>query len=247
MEILPAIDLKNGRCVRLTQGAFDRVETYSEDPVKYALRWQREGATRLHVVDLDGARVGSPQLANIEAVRQIVRRVSIPVQLGGGIRSAEIVERMLRIGVERVIMGTTLALDTQAAESILLQYGERVVVGIDAKNGLVAVSGWLDHTDESATAFARRMVRLGARRIIFTEVSRDGTLAGPNIEALREMLAAVPIPVIASGGIGSLEHIEAVAAIGAPNLEGLIVGKALYAGAVSLPDAIAATQRGGPA
>jgi phosphoribosylformimino-5-aminoimidazole carboxamide ribotide isomerase len=243
MDILPAIDLKGGRCVRLTQGAFDRVETYSEDPVKYALRWQREGATRLHLVDLDGARVGMPQAANVDVVRQIVRRISIPVELGGGIRSAEIVEQMLRIGVERVVLGTTLAQNTPMAESILLQYGERIVVGIDAKNGRVAVSGWLEQTDESATAFARRMVQLGARRIIFTDVARDGTLAGPNVDALCEILAAVDIPVIASGGIGSLDHVEAVASIAAPNLEGLIVGKALYAGAVRLPEAIAATRR----
>ncbi len=240
MEILPAIDLKGGRCVRLTQGAFDRVETYSEDPVKYALRWEREGATRLHLVDLDGARMGTPQPANIEVVRQIVRRIKIPVELGGGIRSAEIVERMLRIGVERVILGTTLAQNADLAADILRQYGERVVVGIDAKNGLVAVSGWMDHTDESATAFAKRMVKLGARRIIFTDVAMDGTLAGPNIPALSQMVSAVDIPVIASGGIGTLDHVKAVASVKADNLEGLIVGKALYAGSITLPDAIAA-------
>jgi phosphoribosylformimino-5-aminoimidazole carboxamide ribotide isomerase len=242
MEIIPAIDLKGGKCVRLTQGVFSEVETYSEDPVKYALRWQQEGATRLHMVDLDGARIGTPQTQNLEVIRQVLRKVTIPVQLGGGIRSAEIVERMLRLGIDRVILGTSVAQNDTLAQDVIMQYGDKVVIGIDAKDGFVAVSGWQERLDESAVAFARRIVGMGAKRIIFTDISRDGMLSGVNTTALAEMLAAVPVPVIASGGVGTVEDIRLLAAMKSPTLEGVIVGKALYAGKVSLPEAIVAAR-----
>lgn len=237
MEVIPAIDIKGGKCVRLRQGEFSQVETYSEDPLKFALRWQQEGAKRLHVVDLDGARVGMPQ--NVDVIRQIVRRVSIPVQLGGGIRNTEVIERMLNIGVSRVILGTSVAQNDDMARSALMMYGEKVVIGIDARDGFVAISGWMERTNESAVSFAKRMVGFGAKRIIFTDIAQDGMLTGPNLPALLDMLTAVPVPIIASGGVGNLEHIRALAAIKLPNLEGAIVGKALYAGTVSLPDALA--------
>jgi phosphoribosylformimino-5-aminoimidazole carboxamide ribotide isomerase len=240
MEIIPAIDLKGGKCVRLTQGVFSEVETYSEDPVKYALRWQQEGATRLHMVDLDGARIGTPQTQNLEVIRQILRKLTIPVQLGGGIRSAEIVERMLRLGIDRVILGTSVAQNDTLAQDVIMQYGDKVVIGIDAKDGFVAVSGWQERLNESAVAFARRIVGMGAKRIIFTDISRDGMLGGVNTTALAEMLAAVPVPVIASGGVGTVEDIRALAAMKSATLEGVIVGKALYADKVSLPEAIVA-------
>lgn len=242
MQVIPAIDLKGGCCVRLTRGDFSSAEIYAEDPVKFALRWQQEGATRLHVVDLDGAKAGMPQPKNLEALRSILRRVSIPVQLGGGIRNAEIVERMLRIGVDRCILGTSVAQNDQLAQSVLMLYGEKVVVGIDSRDGFVAISGWQERLDESAVAFARRMAGFGAKRIIFTDIARDGMLGGVNTTALEEMLTAVPIPVIASGGVGSVEDVRALAQLQTrhPNLEGVIVGKALYAGNVSLPEAIAA-------
>ena len=237
MRIIPAIDIKGGKCVRLRQGEFTQVETYSEDPVKFALRWQQEGAARLHVVDLDGARMGSPQ--NLDVIRQIVRRVTIPVQLGGGIRNAEVAGRMLNIGVDRVILGTSVAQNDQLAQGVFMQFGDKVIVGIDAKDGFVAVSGWQERLNESAVAFARRIVALGARRIIFTDIGRDGMLSGPNIPALQEIVGAVSVPVIASGGVGSIDHIRALKAVQAPNLEGAIVGKALYTGSVSLSEAIA--------
>lgn len=240
MQILPAIDLKGGKCVRLRQGEFTQVETYTEDPVKYALRWKQEGATRLHIVDLDGARIGMPQNHNLDVVRQILRRVQIPVQLGGGIRNAEVVERMLRIGVDRVILGTSVAQNDALARSVLMQYGDKIIIGIDAKDGFVAVSGWQERLNESAVMFAKRIVGLGAKRIIFTDISRDGMLGGVNLAAVQEMLNAVPVPVIASGGVGSLDDIRALAALNAPNLEGVIIGKALYAGTVSLAEAISA-------
>lgn len=242
MQVIPAIDLKGGCCVRLTRGEFSSAEIYSEDPVKFALRWQQEGATRLHVVDLDGAKAGMPQPKNLEALRNILRRVNIPVQLGGGIRNAEVVERMLRIGVDRCILGTSVAQNDQLAQSVLMMYGEKVVVGIDAREGFVAISGWQERLDESAVMFARRVAGFGAKRIIFTDIARDGMLGGVNTAALEEMLNAVPVPVIASGGVGAVEDVRALAQLAArhPNLEGVIVGKALYAGKVSLPDAIAA-------
>jgi len=238
MQVIPAIDIKGGKCVRLRQGEFSQVETYSEDPLKYALRWQQEGATRLHIVDLDGARMGMPQ--NTDAIRQIVRRTSIPVQLGGGIRNAEVIGRMLNLGVDRVILGTAAAQDANLASGAIMQYGDKVIVGVDAKDGLVAISGWQDRLDESGVAFARRMATAGAKRIVFTDIARDGMLDGVNLAAVREILAAVQIPVIASGGVGSLEDIRALKALNAPNLEGVIVGKALYAGKIDLAQAITA-------
>lgn len=240
MQIIPAMDLKEGKCVRLTQGVFTQAEIYSEDPVKYALRWQSEGATRLHIVDLDGAKAGMVQPHNLNVVRQIIRRVNIPVQLGGGIRSTEVIERVLNMGVDRVILGTSVAQNDEIARSALMMYGEKVIIGIDARDGFVAISGWQQRLDESAVSFARRMVAMNAKRIIYTDISRDGMLGGVNIAAISEMVAAVPVPIIASGGVGSLEDIHALKAIRAVNLEGVIVGKALYAGKVSLSEAIAA-------
>ncbi len=240
MQVIPAIDLKGGKCVRLTQGEFTKAEIYTEDPVKYALRWQQEGATRLHIVDLDGAKAGMPQPANLDVLRQILRRVSIPVQLGGGIRNEVVADRMLRLGVDRVILGTSAAQNDQIAQGAIDQFGEKLVIGIDARDGFVAVSGWQERLDESAVNFARRIVKMGAKRIIFTDISRDGMLGGVNVAALQEMLSAVAVPIIASGGVGKLDDILEVACVSAPNLEAVIVGKALYAGALSLPGAIAA-------
>ena len=237
MVIIPAIDIKGGKCVRLRQGQFTLVETYSEDPVAYAIRWQKAGAPRLHVVDLDGARVGMPQ--NTDVVRRIIRSVSIPVQVGGGIRNAEVVERMLRIGADRVVVGTAVAGDDAAAQAMLTPYGDRVIVGVDAQDGRVAVSGWLQRLDETAEAFVTRLEKLGARRFIYTDISRDGMLAGPNLEGLRRILRSVHVPVIASGGVASLEDVRALAGMGEANLEGVIIGKALYAGTVDLAEAIA--------
>lgn len=242
LPILPAIDLQGGKCVRLRRGAFADVTTYSDDPLEFALRWQSEGATRLHLVDLDGARTGVSSPENAAAIRQIVRQLTIPVQLGGGIRTRDAVAERLDFGVERVILGTSAARDAALMQDILPAYGEKLVVGIDAKAGFVAVSGWQERLTETAIAFARRMTETGAKRIIFTDISRDGMLQGVNRDALEEMLAAVSIPVIASGGVGSLADIRLLREVAAdyPTLDGVIIGKALYAGTVTLPDAIAA-------
>jgi phosphoribosylformimino-5-aminoimidazole carboxamide ribotide isomerase len=243
MDIYPAIDIKGGKCVRLSQGRFEEVITYSEDPVKMARRWKAEGAQWLHVVDLDGARMGLPNTQNLDVLRQILRQVGLPVQFGGGVRNAQIVERMLNIGVTRVVVGTAAANDAQLAEGMFTVYGDKVAVGVDARDGFVAIQGWQEHIGETATAFAARMTKLGAKRFIFTDIARDGMLQGVNIPSLAQVAAAVPgMPVIASGGVSSLTDIDALKhlrSMAAPNMEGVIIGKALYAGSVALPDVLA--------
>ena len=238
MEVIPAIDIIGGRCVRLVQGRFDQETVFSDNPAEVAAQWAGQGATRLHVVDLDGARTGYPQ--NLKVLADIVHAAGIPVQVGGGIRKLETARRVLRTGVDRVIIGTSAALDSAAAQAMFAELGERAVLGVDALNGYVAVRGWQARTEEHATDFARRMVSLGAKRIIFTDISRDGMLSGVNVFAVERMLTAVDVPVIASGGVGSIEDIRRLAPLVSKGLEGVILGKALYTGAVALPDAIAA-------
>jgi len=243
MDIYPAIDIKGGKCVRLSQGRFEEVTTYSEDPLKMAKRWKSEGAQWLHIVDLDGARMGLPNTQNLEVLRQIIRQVGLPVQFGGGVRTSEIVERMLRLGVTRVVVGTAVAKDAALAEGLFTVYGERVAVGVDARDGMVAVQGWQEHSGEIATSFVARMARSGAKRFIFTDIARDGMLQGVNIVALAQVASAVPgVPIIASGGVATLADLDALRhlkATSAPNVDGVIIGKALYAGTVSLPDVLA--------
>jgi phosphoribosylformimino-5-aminoimidazole carboxamide ribotide isomerase len=242
MILYPAIDMKGGKCVRLSQGNFEAVTTYSEDPVKVAKRWKTEGAQWLHIVDLDGARMGLPNTQNLEVLRQIIRQVGLPGQFGGGARSAEIVERLLRIGVARVVVGTAVAKDAALAEGLFTAYGDKVAVGVDAKEGVVAVEGWVQAIGDLATSFVARMAKLGAKRFIFTDIARDGMLSGVNTVALAQVAAAVPgLPVIASGGVATLADLDALKNLRAgtsPNIEGVIIGKALYAGTVSLPEAL---------
>lgn len=238
MEIIPAIDIISGRCVRLVQGKFDQETVFSDSPVEIAKQWESQGAKRLHVVDLDGARTGHPQ--NLKVLRSIVQTISIPVQVGGGIRTIETARRVLKTGVERVIIGTSAALDSDAAKEMFAQLGEQAVLGIDALNGYVAVRGWQARTEERAIDFARRMQAVGAKRIIFTDISRDGMLSGVNVHAVERIINAVELPVIASGGVGSLDDIKRLAPLAGKGLEGVILGKALYTGAVSLPKAITA-------
>lgn len=238
MEIIPAIDIIDGRCVRLVQGKFDEETVFSDNPVEMARRWASQGATRLHVVDLDGARTGNPQ--NLKVVQEIVQAIEIPVQMGGGIRTLDMAKRVLRTGADRVIVGTSAALDSNTAREMFVELGDSAVLGVDALNGYVAVRGWQARTEERAVDFARRMEQFGAKRVIFTDISRDGMLTGVNVYALERMLGAVKIPVIASGGVGSVEDIRRLLSVKYDNLEGVILGKALYTGAVSLPEAIAA-------
>lgn len=237
MEIIPAIDLKDGRCVRLYQGDFAQMTVYADDPVAVARAWQAQGATRLHLVDLDGARAGRPQ--NVDAVLAITQAVQIPVQLGGGLRREEDVEAALALGVERVIIGTAAIAETELVARLLNRFGEQIVIGIDARNGMVATDGWTVTSTVAAATLAAQMTALGARRIIYTDISRDGALSGPNFTALAELIRADGPAIIASGGIATLDHVRRLAQLG---VEGAIIGKALYVGAISLPEALAVAQ-----
>lgn len=233
--VIPAIDLRGGRCVRLFQGDYDRETVYGDDPVAMARRWEAEGARRLHVVDLDGAREGRP--AQLEVVRRIVEALEIPVQLGGGLRDAAAVRAALDAGVERAIIGTA-AVDTEIARPLFEEFRERLAVGLDARAGRVAVRGWREDSGRDAIELARELAALGARRFIFTDIATDGTLAGPAVDATRALAQAVDVPVIASGGVGSIDDLRALAALAECGVEGVIVGKALYVGSVHLREAV---------
>ncbi len=233
MEIIPAIDLRGGKCVRLYQGDYERETVFSDDPVSVALRWQSEGAKRLHLVDLDGAARG--ELCNLDAIERIAAAVEIPVQVGGGVRSLETIEQLLKLGVGRAILGTVAVEDPGLVEEACQRLGEQIIIGIDARDGRVATRGWLQQSTITAGELAARMVGLGARRFIYTDISRDGTLTSPNFEAVAELLSQVSVPVIAAGGISSVEHLTRLAALG---VEGAIVGRAIYTGDVKLGEAI---------
>jgi phosphoribosylformimino-5-aminoimidazole carboxamide ribotide isomerase len=234
MTIYPAIDLRGGRCVRLVEGDFARETVYGDDPVAVAKRWEAAGARWLHVVDLDGARAGSPVQAPLVAA--ICEAVRIPVQVGGGMRDAAGVETVLAAGVARAILGTVAVRDPALCEAMCRKHPGRIAVGIDARDGLVRVAGWLEGEAVQATDLAKQVAGQGAAAIIYTDISRDGTERGPDLDGTRAVAAASGIPVIASGGVGSLEHIRGAAALG---VEGIIVGKALYTGAVDLAAALA--------
>jgi phosphoribosylformimino-5-aminoimidazole carboxamide ribotide isomerase len=231
MEIIPAIDIRNGKCVRLYQGRYDEETIYADDPLDMAKRWADEGATRIHLVDLDGARAGHP--VNLDVVKRIGKAISIPLQLGGGLREKDDIQKVLSAGVSRCILGTAAARKPEWAQQMFAEFGDGIILGIDAKDGMVAVSGWEETSAIPAVDFARNMQDKGCARIIFTDIARDGTLAGPNADALREMCEAVEIPVIASGGVHKTTDIRILKNI--PGVEGVIVGKALYEGTVTLP------------
>lgn len=235
MEILPAIDLRGGRCVRLVQGDYGRETVFGDDPAAVAQHWASLGATRLHVVDLEGAKEGESR--QLDTVAAIVRAVRVPVELGGGIRTLTAAKRALSLGVERVIVGT-VALNREVAASFFEALGECGVAGIDAREGKVAVRGWLDTTEVRAVDLARELVGLGARWIVYTDIGRDGMLQGANVAAMREMVEAVPqAKVIASGGVASVQDVRALREAGAA---GAIVGMALYTGKLDLRAAIEA-------
>lgn len=235
MDIIPAIDLKDGRCVRLYQGDFAQVTVYSEDPLATARMWAAQGASRLHVVDLDGAKGGRP--VNTDAVLAIINAMSVPVQLGGGLRREDDIVAALALGVERVILGTAAIADTEMVERVAARFGEQIVVGVDARDGMVATAGWTETADVRAIDLITRMAEMGVRRIIYTDIARDGTLTEPNYAALRELVRDDGPAIIASGGIAEIDHLLRLADLG---VEAAIVGKALYTGAIDLAAAIAA-------
>ena len=242
MIIYPAIDLKGGRCVRLSQGRADRETVYSEDPAEIAAGFKAAGSGWVHVVDLDGAFSGEP--GNISAISAIVA-VGLRVELGGGLRSSDSVERALAMGVSRAVVGTRAAESEEFVAELVREFGERIAVGIDAKNGRVAVKGWVDTTGTSALDLARRMASLGVATLIHTDIGTDGMLTGPNFAAQEALLAAVACRVIASGGVSRREDVAQLAALARryANLDGVIVGKALYEKRVDLPDLLAIAGR----
>ncbi|ABU58982.1 1-(5-phosphoribosyl)-5-[(5-phosphoribosylamino)methylideneamino]imidazole-4-carboxamide isomerase [Roseiflexus castenholzii] len=237
MEIIPAIDLKDGRCVRLYQGDFQQVTVYGDDPVAIAQHWFEQGAPRLHLVDLDGARSGQP--VHTDIIRAIVRSFGAPVQLGGGLRSIEAVERALELGVQRVVLGTAAVEHPDMIAHLVAQFGDAIAVAIDARNGMAATAGWTETAAMSAVDLLERMVTLGVRRVIYTDISRDGTLSEPNIAATGALVRPDGPAIIASGGISTLDHLRRLADVG---VEGAIVGRALYTGDLSLREALAAFQ-----
>jgi phosphoribosylformimino-5-aminoimidazole carboxamide ribotide isomerase len=238
MDVIPAIDLLDGHCVRLHQGDYDQVTRFSDDPVQQALEWQRQGARRLHLVDLDGARSGEP--SNDTVIRGITTALSIPVQLGGGVRSAERAADLLSFGLDRVILGTVAVEQPALVRQLAARYPGRIVVGIDARNGRVATRGWLEESTVLATELAAGFADSGIAAIISTDIATDGTLAGPNLEALRQMALASPVPVVASGGVGDLSDLLSLLSLAPLGVEGVIVGRALYDGSVDLAEALAA-------
>jgi phosphoribosylformimino-5-aminoimidazole carboxamide ribotide isomerase len=233
MIIYPAIDVKDGRCVRLVQGRFKDITVYSDSPVEMALKWEQLGAEYLHVVDLDGARAGKPK--NISAISEMAVNLGIPLQLGGGIRTIEMIEIVLCKGIERIILGTSAVKDPKLVKKALRTFENNIVIGIDARDGMVAIEGWAKTSEFTAIGFAKKMEELGARTIIYTDISRDGMLAGPNLKAMEEMVKAVDVDVIASGGVGKIEDIKDLKDIG---VAGAVVGKALYTGDVDLKQAL---------
>ncbi|HBV96650.1 MAG: 1-(5-phosphoribosyl)-5-[(5-phosphoribosylamino)methylideneamino] imidazole-4-carboxamide isomerase [Peptococcaceae bacterium BICA1-7] len=236
MLIYPAIDIRAGRCVRLVEGRLDRETVYSDDPAAMAGLWQEKGARWLHVVDLDGAFSGSPK--NIDVIKKIRETVSIPIQVGGGIRDLKTVEELLSIGINRVILGTVAINSPDMVAEACKKYGEAVAVGIDARDGKVAIEGWGVTAEKNALDLALEMKTAGIKRIIYTDIWRDGTLQGPNVDAVREMARNTGIGVIASGGISTLDDLRSIKKMERMGVEGVIVGKSLYDGRVALEEAL---------
>ena len=236
MELIPALDLRLGRCVRLVRGRVENETIYSDNPLEMARYWEEQGARRLHVVDLDGAFTGTPQ--NIGVIREIISSVKIPVQVGGGIRDVKTIEQLLEAGANRVILGTVAILNPELVGEICNSFGEAIILGIDAKRGKVAIEGWGVTSEKRAVDLAREMRELGVRRIVFTDVYRDGTLNGPNIRATEDMARKTGLKIIASGGVSTLDDLKAVKRLGKLGVEGVIVGKALYAETISIKDAL---------
>lgn len=236
MIIFPAIDIRDGKCVRLTEGRFDQETIFADQPVDMAVRWANEGAQYLHLVDLDGALAGKP--VNMAAIREIIKTVNIPVQLGGGIRTLDNIRECLETGVERVILGSIAVREPELVAAACKLYGDRIVVGIDARDGQAAVEGWGVTGGISAEELAKRMAQVGVARIIYTDISRDGMLSGVNVEATASLARAAGIPVIASGGVRDMDDMKAIKAAESAGIEGVIVGKAIYMGSLNLVDAL---------
>lgn len=234
MQIYPAIDIKNGQCVRLKQGKFDDVTVYGDDPIKVAEKFVKSGATYLHIVDLDGARNGMSY--NQEIIGEIVSRFNVPVQTGGGVRNMRDIEKRISLGVSRVVLGTVAVKNPELVQEAVKVYGDKIAVGIDAVNGWVAIHGWEEISQVMAVDLCKRMKDYGVKTIMYTDISKDGMMIGPNVEATKEIIKMTGVNIIASGGITTMMDLERLENIGA---HGTIIGKALYQGALKLSDVIA--------
>ena len=242
MIVIPAVDVKEGRCVRLREGRADAETVFSEDPVAMATQWAAQGAPRLHVVDLDGA-FGAPRQTAL--VAKIVAAVApVRVEVGGGLRDIAAVESVLEAGAGWVVVGTRAALDERFLRDVCRRFPARVIIAVDARGARVAVKGWTELADVTVTEVGRRAFQAGAAALLYTDISRDGTERGPNVEDTASLARAVRMPILASGGVGSVADIAALAAVADAGIEGVVVGRALYTGAVSLPDAMRAAARG---
>ena len=242
MIIFPAIDIRGGKCVRLEEGRFDRETVFAENPVDAARRWVEAGSKWLHIVDLDGARAGKP--VNLKVVEEIARAFDVQIQLGGGIRTAANVGEVLAAGVQRVILGSVAVKSPELVRQVCADYGERIVIGIDARGGEVAVEGWEKSGLVQVEELALRMKEAGASRIIYTDISRDGMLTGVNVAATLQLADKSGLKIIASGGVRGMEDIQALQPLTEHGVEGVIIGKALYTGAISLKDALQVAQGG---
>ena len=241
MILYPAIDIRGGHAVRLLRGDYERETAYDADPVDAAVRWADDGAEFLHVVDLDGAKAGSPQ--NLEAVRRVAAAVECPIQVGGGLRDAESVAAVLDAGAERVVIGTAALRDPEFLSKALEEHRDRVVVSVDARNGRVALTGWTEAGEESVVEAVAALSERGVARFLCTAIEVDGTMEGPAINELSRIAAATEAKVLASGGIGELAHLKSLAQQGPPNIEGVIVGRALYEGKFTVAEAIEAVRQ----
>ncbi|AFS78761.1 1-(5-phosphoribosyl)-5-[(5-phosphoribosylamino)methylideneamino] imidazole-4-carboxamide isomerase HisA [Gottschalkia acidurici 9a] len=233
MIIFPAIDMKDGKCVRLKQGMFDEVTVFGENPVEMAKKWEEKGGEFLHLVDLDGAKDGVPK--NLDIIKEICKNINIPIQLGGGIRNKETVKLLLEAGVNRVILGTVAINNIGLLKELVNEYGEKIVVSIDAKDGLVAVDGWINVSEVKSIDLVKELESIGVKTIVYTDISKDGMMAGPNFEIYKTLQECVNIDVIASGGVSSIEDIRKLKEM---NMYGAIVGKALYTGDIELEKAL---------
>lgn len=242
MDIFPAIDILDGRCVRLYRGDYDQSEIFDENPVAVASAWADQGATKLHVVDLDGAKAGHP--VNLEIIANIITQTPLAVQVGGGLRTYAAVSDLLSTGCSRAILGTVAVENPDLVQQLCAEFPGQIIVGIDARDGKVATKGWLETSEVLATDLAQRMAQFGAAAIIYTDIHRDGTLTGPNFEALRELATHTSIPVIASGGVSQLTDVLSLLALEPLGVTGVIIGRALYTGDVSLKEAIRAVGQG---
>ena len=241
MIIIPAVDLKDGKCVRLLQGRMDDDTVYSDDPENMALKWERLGAERIHVIDLDGAFSKSPQ--NIESIRKIVETIQVPIPLGGGIRNAKTVDMYLKMGIQYVIIGTEAIKNPTFVRNICQAYPGQIIVGIDAREGKVAIDGWTQTTQVEAVDLAKKFEDCGVAAINFTDIARDGMQTGPNLAATKRLAEAISIPVVASGGVSSIQDIKDLLPLETSGVIGVIVGKALYSGALKLQVALKLTKR----